>query len=295
MIDGAAAPRLSAEAALALAGNGPARSPWLIVSDFDGTLSPLVMDPWGATIVPLARRALRRLAGRPATTVALLSGRTAADLAGRVRVGGARYLGNHGLEVGRISRRASAASLRVASPDGFAAYRADAMRISAAMPLLVPDPWLVVEAKPPAVGLHYRSAPDLPAAAARVAQAVERLDPEHRFERLAGLRMLELRPPGATTKAEAMAGLLAELRPGFAIILGDDVSDAAAFRALHAARAAGGTVGLALGIQARAVPLVDVVDAADALLASPAEAARLLWRLAAWPTGSPPPQPGPWG
>ena len=92
---------LSAQAALDLAGQDAARRPWLIVSDFDGTLSLLVMDPWGARILPQARRALRRLAGRADTTVALLSGRTALDLAGRVRVGGAQYLGNHGLEQGR--------------------------------------------------------------------------------------------------------------------------------------------------------------------------------------------------
>jgi len=231
MTGGADLRRLTAAEALALAGEAPARVPWLIVSDFDGTLSPLVMDPWAAAIVPLARRALRRLAGRAATTVALLSGRTAADLAGRVRVGGARYLGNHGLEAGWVARWAPVARLRVAPRAGFAAYHVEAARLAAAVPALVPEPWLVVEAKPPAVGLHFRAAPDLPAAAARVAAAVETLDPDARFERIAGLRMLELRPPGATTKGDAMAGLLDEVRPGFVVVLGDDVSDAAAFRA----------------------------------------------------------------
>ncbi|MFI5261879.1 MAG: trehalose-phosphatase [Candidatus Limnocylindrales bacterium] len=285
-VDGAGAVHpLTAGEALALAGDAPRQTPWLIVSDFDGTLSPLVMDPWGATIVPLARRALRRLAGRPATTVVLLSGRTAADLAARVRVGGARYLGNHGLETGTLARYAPAARLRPGPPNGFAAYEAEATGIAAAMPLLVPEPWLVVEAKSPAVGLHFRSATDLPAAAARVAAAVERLDPEARFERISGLRMLELRPPGATTKGDAMAGLLDELRPGFVLALGDDVSDAAAFRVLRDARAAGAADGLSLGVQARPVPSPEVVSAADASLASPREAARLLWRLATWPVG----------
>ena len=32
--------------------------PMLVVSDFDGTLSRIVVDPWSASIVPLARRAL---------------------------------------------------------------------------------------------------------------------------------------------------------------------------------------------------------------------------------------------
>ncbi len=286
---------IPAAAALALAGEAAARSPWLIVSDFDGTLSPLVMDPWGATIGRLAQRALRRLAARPATTVALLSGRSAVDLASRVRVGGARYLGNHGLETGWLPRGVPAGRLRVAREPGFEAYDAAAERIAAETPELVPEPWLVVERKPPALALHYRAAPDLAAAAARVTAAVDRLDPERRFERVPGLRMLELRPPGATGKGQAMARLLDEVRPAFTVILGDDVSDAAAFRVLGAARRTGTTTGLAVGVQARAVPLPEIAAAADALLADPAEAGRLLWRLATLPTGSPRPRPGPSG
>jgi trehalose-phosphatase len=287
--------RTAAAAALALAGAAMGRSPWLIVSDFDGTLSPLVMDPWGATIAPLAQRALRRLAVRPATTVALLSGRSAVDLASRVRVGGARYLGNHGLETGWLPRGVPAGRLAVRREPGFEAYDAAVERIAALTPELVPERWLVVERKPPALALHYRGAPDLPAAAARVVAAVDRLDPERRFERVAGLRMLELRPPGATGKGQAMARLLDEVRPAFTVILGDDVSDAAAFRVLGAARRAGTTTGLAVGVQARAVPLAEIVEAADALVADPDEAARLLWRLATWSTGSPLPRPGPSG
>ncbi|HXR27835.1 MAG TPA: trehalose-phosphatase, partial [Candidatus Baltobacteraceae bacterium] len=160
---------------------------------------------------------------------------------------------------------------------------------------LVPEPWLVVERKPPCMALHYRSAPDLAAAAARVGAAVDRLDPAHRFERIAGLRMLELQPPGATTKAHTMAALLQDIRPGFAVMLGDDVSDAAAFRVLDAARALGTSKSLAVGVDARAHPVPEIIAAADAIVPSPGEAARLLWRLATWPTGWPRRRPGPSG
>ena len=206
--DGVEARRLTADAALEIAGDALGATPWLVVSDFDGTLSPLQMDPWGATIVPLAQRALRRLAARPATTVVLLSGRSAADLAARVRVGGACYLGNHGMERGCLARGAPARGLVTSRTPGFEAYDGDAERIATGVPRLVREAWLVVERKPPSMALHYRSAPDLTAAAARVLAAVDRLDPERRFERVPGLRMLELRPPGATTKAHAIADLL---------------------------------------------------------------------------------------
>ena len=295
MSDGVEGRRLSADGALALAGDALRATPWLVVSDFDGTLSPLHMDPWGATIVPLAQRALRRLATRPATTVVLLSGRGAADLAGRVRVGGARYVGNHGMERGGLARGGVARRLVTSRTPGFESYDADAESLATGVPRLLPEAWLIVERKPPALALHFRGAPDLAAAAVRVEAAVDRLDPERRFERLAGMRMLELRPPGATTKAQAMAALLDEVRPGFVVMLGDDVSDAAAFRVLGAARGLGTTRSLAVGVHARADPVPEIVAAADAILAGPAEAARLLWRLATWPTGWPPRRPGPSG
>ena len=272
---------LTAQAALDLAGQDAARRPWLIVSDFDGTLSPLVMDPWGARIIPQARRALRRLAGRSDTTVALLSGRTALDLAGRVRVGGAQYLGNHGLEQGRLARGARAESMRVQGDPAFDGYGEAALQLAAGVAARVSASWLVVETKPPAVGFHFRAAPDVPRAARRVRAAVEALDPGARFERFPGRRMLELRPPGAATKGHALAHLIAETRPGFALVLGDDVSDAEAFRVLREGRRRGVLRGLALAVHARAEVLPEVAGSADGVLASPREAARLLDRLAA--------------
>ena len=62
-----------------------------------------------ARIEPLGRAALRRLArveaARPdRLRVVVLSGRTALDVAGRVRVGGIGYPGNHGLQGGVLPR-----------------------------------------------------------------------------------------------------------------------------------------------------------------------------------------------
>ena len=91
-----------------------------MVSDFDGTLSPIVPDPTGARIVPGAQSALRRLAriaaARPdRLALVVLSGRAATDVARRVRAGGIRYLGNHGLESGLLARGDRAERLSVAA------------------------------------------------------------------------------------------------------------------------------------------------------------------------------------
>ncbi len=255
--------------------------PFLVVSDFDGTLSPIVPDPWGARIVPGARRSLRRLAAAPGVEVTLLSGRTARDVAGRVRVGGARYLGNHGLEQGRLPRRARAERLEVQLPDDAGGHEADAIRIGGAIAAHVPEPWLVVEAKGPAVAFHFRAAPDVDAAAVRVTAAVDALDPDRRFVRFPGRRVLELRPPGAVAKGEAVAALLDEIRPAAALVLGDDRSDAEAFAALRVRRGDGAVTGLALAVLARDEVPPEVAASADVVLGSVAEAARFLGRLAA--------------
>ena len=253
-----------------------ARRPCLVVSDFDGTISRIGLDPWGARPEPLAQRSLRRLAGVPGVEVVLLSGRTAEDLASRVRVGGATYLGNHGLEVGRLARHARAGSLRVLADPSHDSHLEACEALAAAVPLEVGEPWLIVERKPPAVTFWYRSAPDIPAAADRVRAAVDRLDPDGRFERFPGRRCLELRPPGATAKRDAFAALLAERRPELVIMVGDDISDAEAFRVLRAWRQRGEVTGLALAVHALAEVPPDVVAAADGILASPVETARFL-------------------
>ncbi len=59
-------------------------------------------------------------------------------------------------------------------------------------------------------------------------------------------------------------------------MLGDDVSDAMAFRALRELRAKGVTDGIAVAVQARAEVPLEVLAAADLVLASPVEATRFL-------------------
>ena len=254
--------------------------PLLLVSDFDGTLSPIVLDPWGAQMVPLARRALRHLAGIEGIEVAILSGRTAGDVAVRARIGGTTYLGNHGVEYGRLGRRQRAGTLAIEVVEVASHFADVAERLAAGVPGIVSEPWLVVERKSPAVAFHFRAAPDVEAAGRRVLAAVDRLDPEQVLVRFPGRRVLELRPTGLPAKGDAMLRLLRERQPRAALMLGDDVSDAEAFRALTSARVPGVLDGLAIAVQARDEVPPQVTAAADIVLASPAEAARFLAAIA---------------
>jgi trehalose 6-phosphate phosphatase len=118
------------------------------------------------------------------------------------------------------------------------------------------------------------------AASARVRAAVDKLDPDGLLERFQGRRVLELRPPGAVAKGEAFERMVEEWRPASVFLLGDDVSDAMAFRSLRQLRAAGVTEGVAVAIQARSEVPAEVLESADIVLASPVDATRFLSALA---------------
>ncbi len=261
----------------------------LIVSDFDGTLAKGSRDPGAAAIVPLARVALRRLAGIASTrperlAVAVLTGRTAADVAARVRVGGIRYLGDHGLQVGSYPRRGRAERLTATIQPGHDASLEPAERLATRVPELLGGPaWLFVERKGPSVAFHVRQADDRTAARAAVEAAIESVDrelPEHDLAHYRGRLVVDLRPRAAGGKREALERLLAELRPATVIAFGDDSSDADAFLALRAARMAGDLDGLAIGVTGPHGVPDEVRAAADLVLATPFEAARLLASIA---------------
>jgi trehalose-phosphatase len=266
-----------------------ARPPLLVVTDFDGTLAPISPDPMGAQIEPIGRRAIRRLARlaerRPdRLSVVILSGRTALDVAGRVRVGGVRYLGNHGVEGGELARSTRAERLAVAVEPALAGWvePATALGNMVATTLGQPD-WLFVERKGPSVAFHFRQASDPDAARLAVLEAIESAERALGGTGLASLegrRIVELRPAGAGGKGAAVARLIKSLRPGAVLVLGDDRSDAEAFDVVRGARDRDELSGLAVAVHAALEAPPEVKAAADVELASPRDAARLLAAVA---------------
>jgi trehalose 6-phosphate phosphatase len=261
----------------------------LIVSDFDGTLARGSGDPSAAAIEPLARRSLRRLAGVSAerpdrVRVAILTGRTVADAAARVRVGGIEYLGDHGLQSGWLPRGGDPARLVTMYEPGFEGHVPVAEALASGVATRLGRPaWLYVEAKGPSVAFHFRGAPDREAARAAVKVALEATEAEvgaHGLAHYRGRLVVDLRPIEAGGKAEAMGRLLDRERPGAVIALGDDVSDADAFAVLRSARDAGAIDGLAVAIHGPHGMPDAVRDNADLHLASPHEASRLLASIA---------------
>jgi trehalose 6-phosphate phosphatase len=71
----------------------------LFLSDYDGTLTPVVERPEMAILAEETRRLLISLAHQPGFTVGIISGRALADLKEKVNIDGLIYAGNHGFEI----------------------------------------------------------------------------------------------------------------------------------------------------------------------------------------------------
>jgi len=210
---------------------GSARGGGLVlILDYDGTLTPIVSSPEAATLAPSPRETLRRLAAHPRVRLAILSGRSLADIKARVGLGNVVYGGCHGLEIegAGVGFRHPQAGARVS-------LVRTAARLLARRLDRVPGAFL--ERKGLTVSLHYRRVArgrrdDLLRLAARVERQVPGL------KILPGKDVVEFIPQVGWGKGQAASWiarrLARTLRPRHAVILyaGDDATDEAAFAAL---------------------------------------------------------------
>jgi trehalose 6-phosphate phosphatase len=255
--------------------------PLLVVSDFDGTLSPIVRDADRAGMVPSARDALARLAAAEGVRVVILSGRGAADVANRVGIDGVRYLGEHGIEEATVAGGAGEGADPgdpTLDPAAEAAGHEIAAVAEEVAERLGRPWWLWIERKRAASGLHFRHADEPEAARATILAAIG-----DRYPGIAVLesrRIVELRPAFATGKDAATRRMLAEVDPAAAVALGDDQTDVAMFRAVVAWRRETRRAALVVGVSAGDETPTEVPAASDAMVASPEAAADLLSALA---------------
>jgi len=207
--------------------------------DFDGTLVELAEAPDAIQVPGTLSGLIERLSERLHGRVAIVSGRSLADLDRHVRCRGVAMSGSHGLEL----RLADGSVRQLTRPEALDSAREEIERFAAA------DEGLLIEEKPASVALHFRQAPKR---AAAVAALMEGLSERTGFVVQHGKMVTELRPAGAD-KGDALAALMRE--PGFAgarpLFMGDDLTDEHAFEAAAALGGAGVLVGASRATAAR--------------------------------------------
>jgi trehalose 6-phosphate phosphatase len=234
-----------------------------VLTDFDGTLAPIVADPDQAVPLAGAVDVLARLATKYAV-VAVISGRPVSYLQSRIGpVAGLLLAGLYGLERVRDGN--------VEVLEEAARWRQTVAEVARSADAAVP-PGVGVERKGLALSLHYRRAPQHHAwveefTAAQAASTGLIAHP--------GRQLVELLPPVNADKG-TVVGELAAGRAA-ACYLGDDTGDLSAFAALARLRRQGART-LAVAVASDEAPPA-LIDAADAVVDGPSGALGFLSAL----------------
>lgn len=187
----------------------------LMAFDFDGTLAPIVARPDDARVSVAVASRLAALTAR--LPVAIVTGRSVADVRGRLGFEPKFIVGNHGAEEAPQHATAN----RLAEPlDGLRALlqarEADLLAAGVA-----------VEDKGLSIALHYRLSRDRPRAQQLIAAL---LDPPPAGLRLfAGKMVVNAMAADAPDKAHAVHALVARVGATAALFAGDDVNDEPVF------------------------------------------------------------------
>jgi len=186
----------------------------LLAFDFDGTLAPIVNRHDDARIPqPVAAR-LRLLA--QLLPVAIVSGRSVADVQARLDFEPRFIVGNHGAENPFGSHGTDAPIIL----DGVRQrLRAHAAELALA--------GVLVEDKQHSIALHYRLAPDREVAHRQITALLHSLPSDIRV--FGGKMVVNVAAADAPDKAQAVLGLVRHAQAQAAVFVGDDLNDEPVF------------------------------------------------------------------
>ena len=199
-----------------------------VLTDIDGTLSPIVPTPDMSEVSDDLKDLLKRLSERY-LLVAGISGRKTEDAFDLIGLEEIVYFGNHGFE---ILREGEVEVIPEALP-----YMEKIQELERlAKEELAPEGALIEE-KGITASIHYRNAPR--EVGERSVEFVKREGERLGLRITVGRGVVEARPPIKADKGTAVRTLVEEYHPKRAMFIGDDTTDLDAFRELEKLREEG--------------------------------------------------------
>jgi trehalose 6-phosphate phosphatase len=194
-----------------------ARPRVLLGFDFDGTLAPIVARPDDARVPPPVSRRLRELVRhRP---IAVVTGRSVADVKARLDFEPTYVVGNHGVEAPDLHPTSLLEQCAAALDPLRQVLHRRASELAVA--------GVVVEDKRYSLALHYRLAGDEAVARAAIAAALEAGAAGLSIG--AGKCVVNVTAAGAPDKGDALLALVRRSGAEAALFVGDDLNDEPAF------------------------------------------------------------------
>ena len=206
----------------------------LLLSDYDGTLTPIVRRPEEAILSPEVRDKIHALAEAPAFSVGIISGRSLSEIKAMVGMAGIYYAGNHGLEI-------EGPGLKLIIPAAEAAQAEIKDLIRQLSTKLASFEGVIIEDKGLSLSIHYRLVKEneVNAVAEIFHQITSPLLREGRIKVTSGKKVWEVRPPIDWHKGKAVETIMREIKKIvqceklLTIYLGDDTTDEDAFQVMH--------------------------------------------------------------
>ncbi len=226
-----------------------------VITDVDGTISPIADHPDQAQVTPKNRELLKQLQ-QQLTVVGVISGRSAGDVAQRVGIPSLVYVGNHGFE------RWYAGAV-VVNPAAREARQGLQNVIAAVAPMMLPG--MQIEDKGATISIHYRGTENPEETQTLLQNAVQHLAHENGLVFFNGRMIFEIRPPAPIDKGTAFESLVEEFSLDGVVFLGDDTTDADAMRVARQIRESGACYVVSLGVESDETPQA-VRDDADLLV-----------------------------
>jgi trehalose 6-phosphate phosphatase len=217
---------------------------WALFLDLDGTLLDIAAAPDKVVIPTRLIDALARLSIALDGALAVVSGRTLANIDRLLSPLRLPVAAEHGAIIRLPSKRIDSLSARRRPPQAWIKRLRQAV-----------TGWdgVLIEEKTYSVALHYRLAPHRSGAVRKLAMSLVRAAP-NRFELLTAKQAFEVRPKGIT-KARAVEVLMEQdpFRGRLPVFVGDDVTDEDGIEIAHQLGGLGLNVDSAFGGQPRAV------------------------------------------
>lgn len=185
----------------------------LYAFDFDGTLSKIVKDPHDAVINAGIDLLLRELSSH--APVAIVSGRSIADLKNHLKFVPPYLIGNHGLE--GLGTRPDALETAHKTCAIWKKY------LEKHIPAKDLKSGIEIEDKSYSIAIHYRKCAAKKKAKLDILTAVANLDPRPRI--ILGKCVVNILPPGAPHKGVALVELMLLAGVKSAFYMGDDDTD----------------------------------------------------------------------
>jgi trehalose 6-phosphate phosphatase len=219
-----------------------------VITDIDGTISKIVLDPYEATITQIMRATLKKLVDK-FQLVGIITGRNVKNAKEMLEVDGLLYIGSHGLEYLKDDEIYIEPEVEEYLP----IIQKIAQNIQTEEELYNIKNILFQE-KGLCFTVHYRKCEDLEGTHRKILEAINEMEGIEKFKITEGRKVVEIRPKIGHDKGTILEKLIFENDVEKIIYLGDDVTDVDAFNKLKELKENGNVNGAGIVVVSEEVP-----------------------------------------